>query len=209
MTAATRRASDCYEVLFDDEPIFYVHPPFFRYIKKVVSTHFSDKESCLQALYEAEYRYGMRYAIWTMSRSSIHSETLKERMLLKKFSQKTTLKIIQECQNQGYLNDEDFVLLKAQKLATKGKSRRAILYNLQSLSRQGGRRIPQEKLPQKLSQELPQDHDILLQLLPKRYTPLLDSKTPKQVQERLLRRLLRQGFSLNDIKNVLKELQIK
>ena len=184
-----------YEIFFDDELIFQVHPPFFHYVKKITSSTFDTKKSCLQALLDVEFGYGKRYAIWTMSRAQIHSAKLRERLLSKKISLENTTRILEECQSRGYLNDEDYVQHKAEKLAKKGKSRKAILYSLPGL--RSSKNLP----------DMPKDYDILLSLLPKRFSPLLDPSTPKQAQDKLLRRLIRQGFSLRDILSALKELQ--
>lgn len=188
-------------IFCDEDPWREVHTAIFG--KKFTLPQCQSKEELSQKFQALEYRFAKLYVIRRLSAqnlpSSVLSKSLKERLV----SEVTTLKLIEEFQELGYLNDglwiDSFVRVQsqqkrgpkaiAQKLAMKGIAKDQIATALRT------------------SCSISQQKESLKKLLETRYRQRdLSNFREKQ---KVIASLIRRGFELSLIIEVINETSIE
>jgi len=131
-----------------------------------------------------------QYAIQLLSKRSLLSSELENRLSLKGFSSEAVSAVIALCREKGYLNDEAEVTRRISKEQRKGRSVKAIFFKLKM----------QKGINLDLSR-LTDDSEALYTQLNK-YKRKIDLNDPVQKQK-LIAKLYRQGFSFDAISKAL------
>ena len=130
-----------------------------------------------------------RLAYAKLARRSMHSCRLKKDLEEKGFSHEICENVIKTLENQGFLNDSEYVEYFVQKWVKLGKSRLEIVKKAQV-----------QVIPaQELKKILVDDTQALMSLMQKRYPVLLDKNGDKKLKAKAIRSLLLKGFSFEII----------
>lgn len=184
-------------IFVNNEPWRDIHSAIFgRQPRLPVCTEEGEWERIFQAF---EYQRVKNYVLWRISSQSYHSQQLSKLLKERLIDAATIEKVIQECLDQGFLNDqswiESFIRVHRKRLALP-----AILRKLQAkgITREILQTIQEE------CQDVAADKTAIDHLLQTRYR----SKDLKQIKDRqkVIGALLRKGFSYELIQQRIKNL---
>jgi regulatory protein len=141
-----------------------------------------------------EFEKARAYALKRLGMKSELSSDLKKALLRKGYSEDIADKIVYECQQLGYLNDDEWIERYIDRFS-RTKGARSIAYALQCKG------IDSDPVKEKIAALKPQEPDQINHLLHTKYAKK-DLSDPKQKQK-VIASLARKGFSLD---NILKEI---
>jgi SOS response regulatory protein OraA/RecX len=133
---------------------------------------------------EIKLKEARAYAMRRLAMKSTHSQELITKLRERAFSEDIIEAVITECRQNKWLSDEEWVRRFVEKLREKGKSSQEIMPLLQRGNK-----------------------DSLAHIIPKRYPELLDGNLSREKRQKLIARLCRKGFSLDDITSTLSRIQ--
>jgi len=146
---------------------------------------------------QVEYQRVKNYVIWRLSSQSYHSEQLSKLLKERLVQKETIIKILQDCQQWGYLNDEQWVQL----FMKTHQSRYSLRLILIKLRQKGLKPDTLEQIAQSWHQPK-KELAAIQQLISKKYC----SKNLKDFKERqkVVAALIRKGFQYDQVSQVLK-----
>lgn len=134
---------------------------------------------------EESVKRGKKYALWLLSRASMHSHKLDFKLKEKEYDEETRKKVLQEMQDLGFIHDAEYVARFVELLQKRGKSWREII-----------RKASEHKIPlSEIQDRQGDDQAVLLELIRKRYPVLLDKGADFKLRAKALQALYRRGFS--------------
>ena len=137
-----------------------------------------------------EEKGAMRLALSTLARKACHSHQIAA-LFRKHFIQgEISRKILSYLREKGYLDDSSWIEQKLAFLRARGKSSREITFWFKN-----------EGIP---SPDLGSDENTLSRLISKKYPQLLEENISQKDQERIVRALLRRGFSFHNVQKFLR-----
>lgn len=177
-------------LLRDGERVRTISPRVIS-LRDVAAIHVSTWEEFEEALLILEEKGGIRLALSSLSRRSYPSQKLRD-LLKKHFLHDVTVdKIITWCMEKGYLDDTSWVEQRISSLRARGKSSQDISY-----------RLRREGIHSSLQDD---DTAVLKKLIQKKYPQLLQQDLPYKEKAKAIQSLLRKGFSLQDIQELISD----
>lgn len=149
-------------------------------------------EQLCSYLTQIEIKQGKRYALWLLSRRSLLSSELKERLVEKSISEESADQIVNSCKDLGYLDDFSQLNRLVSLELKKGRSRRAIYSKLM----QKGVNKEQLSSLQEIS-----DEEAIDRYLVKHAKKIHSYESRLKVMQKLSRL----GFSIDLIRNKLRD----
>ena len=152
----------------------------------------------MEQLNASEEKRAWNWAIRWLSRSSLHSQTLAQKMHKKGFSTPAIEKVLVRLAQSGFLDDAAYTTRFVQKLLESGKSALQIYAKAKAAS------LPLTEVRAVLGSEEAQNlRTPTLQRLIERKYPILLQNAPPAAKRKALAALLRRGFSYASIERVL------
>ncbi|MBA3957945.1 MAG: regulatory protein RecX [Parachlamydiaceae bacterium] len=181
----------------DGEPWGEIHTMIFG--KRPSFPTCNSLEEFEQAFRAVEYRAALNYALRRLSVRSLSSNEMRKSLVERLVSPDTISKVIQECMQNGYLNDEVWLDAFVRGLLSKKLGPRAMMYKLRlkGVSQSDAERILESSDNPEACQER------IAKLVATRYRTR--DLTDYHEREKVIAALMRKGFNLDDVQAVLKK----
>lgn len=142
------------------------------------------------SLQEHERKGVLRYALYQLSRRSMHSSALEKALQRHCVGPELIEVAVEYCRSHGFLNDESWIERRVETWQARGKSPAAIKAQL---------RVVGVRLDQTLDERQP-----LRVLIQRKYPKLLESDLSYEEKAKIFQALQRRGFSFSAIQEVLR-----
>jgi SOS response regulatory protein OraA/RecX len=143
----------------------------------------------LEELGELEYIGSIKYAVRLLARQGLHTSQLKAKLSTHYVAADVQRKVCEYCIEQGWINDQEWVESKMRGWQRQGKGAREIRFRLQKLG-----------IEEKIELD---DRETLFSLVQRKYPQLLQDQCVKKERDKIIRSLLRRGFSFSLISELL------
>lgn len=183
-------------MFLDDDHIQNLHVSIFGR-KPPLPRSISSKEELADCVAALEYQGTKRFLFYCLARRNYTSQQVKKKLKELLVNEQTASQVIEEMQQLGYLNDEDFVQNYVKSMLAQKKSSKYIVAKLRTKGIQPAHTI-------KFLDELDTDDqrmENLVGLLQGRYK--LNKSTDYHTKQKIIASLFRKGFDIDDIKKAI------
>jgi len=144
----------------------------------------------LEEIEKLEYTGAIKYAVRLLARQAMHSRQLDTKFSLHYVGENVREGVCEYCCRQGWVDDDAWVESKVRQWQRQGKSEREIRFRFQRLGIEVGAVHSS-------------DRETLASFIERKYPQLFQDQIPKKEKDRIIRSLLRRGFSYSLIKEIL------
>jgi len=132
---------------------------------------------------------GIKYAVRLLARQGLHSVQLKAKLGVHHVGERVQQEVCDYCIQQGWIDDQEWVESRIRQWQRQGKSSREIRFRLQRLGIEG--------------EVETDDRETLFTFVERKYPQLLQADCVKKERDKIIRSLLRRGFSFSLINDLL------
>ncbi len=145
--------------------------------------------SSLEEVGQLEYIGSIKYAVRLLARQGLHTAQLKTKLSTHYVGADVQRKVCDYCVDQGWIKDCEWVESRVRSWQRQGKGSRDIRFRLQKLGIEADIELD--------------DRETLCSLIQRKYPQLLDDQCLKKERDRIIRSLLRRGFSFSLVNELL------